>query len=144
MENSSANFELLASFFLPNGILDWFDFIKASEELIDKPKTGSIHKSTLHVYLDEKDNRTEELSYLRPNGFTEETLVKDFPARNRNLILHMRRRRWKDEQGKNVILNVYPTTVEGTRYSEELAAFLKGADGLDSEYRPIIRALFYD
>ena len=142
-DTSAAKFAFLASFFLPDGILDWFDFVKAVEEPAEKKK-DSIYKHTLHIYLDERDNRTEETLDLKPNGFTEETIVKDFPARNRNLILHMRRRRWKDEDGKSVILNVYPTTVEGTRYSEEFAAFLKGADGLDACYRPIIRALFHD
>ncbi|MBQ0053032.1 MAG: hypothetical protein KBS89_01075 [Bacteroidales bacterium] len=44
----------------------------------------------------------------------------------------------------NGILNIYPTTAEGTRYSEEFAAFLKGADGPDASYRPIVRALFHD
>ena len=62
---------------------------------------------------------------LKPNGFTEPTVIKDFPVRNRNLILHVRRRRYLDENGKNVILNLYPTTAEGTRYSEEFAVFLK-------------------
>lgn len=81
---------------------------------------------------------------LKPNGFTEPTVIKDFPVRNRNLILHVRRRRYLDENGKNVILNLYPTTAEGTRYSEEFAVFLKGADGLDASYRPIVRALFHD
>ena len=27
-DNTSAKFEFLASFILPNGILDWFDFVK--------------------------------------------------------------------------------------------------------------------
>ena len=63
---------------------------------------------------------------------------------DQNQILHVRRRRYLDENGKNVILNLYPTTAEGTRYSEEFAVFLKGADGLDASYRPIVRALFHD
>lgn len=97
-DNTSAKFEFLASFILPNGILDWFDFVKANEEPVEKK--DCIYKSTLHIYL--------------------------------------------DENGKNVILNLYPTTAEGTRYSEDFAVFLKGADGLDASYRPIVRALFHD
>jgi len=27
------------------------------------------------MYLDERDNRTEEMQALRPNGFTEETVI---------------------------------------------------------------------
>ena len=38
----------------------------------------------------------------------------------------------KDETGHNVILNIYPIAAEGTRYSEEFAAFLKGSAGYDS------------
>ena len=30
-DNTSAKFEFLASFILPNVILDWFDFVKANE-----------------------------------------------------------------------------------------------------------------
>ena len=57
-DNTSAKFEFLASFILPNGILDWFDFVKANEEPVEKK--DCIYKSTLHIYLDEKDNRTNE------------------------------------------------------------------------------------
>ena len=35
-DNTSAKFEFLASFILPKSILDWFDFIKASEEQVEK------------------------------------------------------------------------------------------------------------
>lgn len=142
-DTSSSKFEFLASFLLPNGMLDWFDFVSAKEEVAEKKK-DSIYKSTLHIYLDEKDNRSAETQHLRLNGFTEETIVKDFPVRDRNLILHIRRRRYLDEDGKSVILSVYQATADGTRYSEEFAAFLKGTDGLESCYRPIIRALFHD
>ena len=40
-----------------------------------------------------------------------------------NATVHIRRRRWKDETGHNVILNIYPIAAEDTRYSEEFAAF---------------------
>ena len=141
-DNTSAKFEFLASFILPNGILDWFDFIKASEEQVEKK--DCIYKSTLHIYLDEKDNRTNEHLFLKPNGFTEPTVIKDFPVRNRNLILHVRRRRYLDENGKNVILNLYPTTAEGTRYSEEFAAFLKERLGYVPRSGPFAGAILPD
>ena len=37
----------------------------------------------LQMYLDERDNRTEEMQALRPNGFTEETVISDFPVRDK-------------------------------------------------------------
>ena len=73
------------------------------------------YKTEFHMYLDEKDNRTEQLKTLRPNGFTEETVIDDFPVRNRKFILHVRRRRWLDADGHNVVLNVYQLTAEGNQ-----------------------------
>ena len=84
-DNTSAKFEFLASFILPNGILDWFDFVKANEEPVEKK--DCIYKSTLHIYLDEKDNRTNEHLLLKPNGFTEPTVINSEIARRRYLTL---------------------------------------------------------
>ena len=127
---TNKNLEFLLGFILPESILDWFEFVNVTEEPIE-PKKDELFKSRLHIYLDERDNRTNEHLYLNPNGFTEPTEVADFPIRDHKVMLHIRRRRWKDEAGHNVILNIYPITAEGTRYSEEFAAFLKGCVGYD-------------
>jgi transposase len=127
---TNKNLEFLLSFILPESILDWFEFVNVTEEPIE-PKKDGLFKSRLHIYLDERDNRANEHLYLNPNGFTEPTEVADFPIRDHKVMLHIRRRRWKDEAGHNVILNIYPITAEGTRYSEEFAAFLKGSVGYD-------------
>ena len=37
------------------------------------------------MYLDDRDNRTDEMQALRPNGFTEETVISDFPVRDKKL-----------------------------------------------------------
>ena len=113
----------LVSFLLPEGMLSYFDIVKIDEDTTVKHKvyTGGV----LHIYLDELDNRSKEQGALIPNGFTEPTLINDFPIRDRKVVLHIRRRRWQDAEGHNVILNVYNLVVTGTRYSEEFAAFLK-------------------
>ena len=113
----------MSSFLLPEGMLDYFDVVRIDEEA--RPEEELFTGGVLHIYLDELDNRTEEQQGLRSNGFTEPTLINDFPIRDRKVVLHIRRRRWLDEAGKNVILNVYTLAVRGTRYSEEFAAFLK-------------------
>lgn len=80
----------------------------------------------LHIYLDERDNRTEEQSQIfKPNGFTEATQVQDFPIRDRKTVLHIRRRRYIDSNGKSVIINNFNLSAQGTRYSDEFADFLK-------------------
>ena len=88
-------------------------------------KKDIVYTGRLLIHLDEKDNRTDEMPDLRPNGFTEPTVLADFPARERRVELHIRRRRWLTPEGKNVILNMYPLVASGTRYSAEFAAFLK-------------------
>ena len=113
----------MSSFLLPEGMLDFFEVVRIDEEPLPQEKVyrGGI----LHIYLDELDNRSKEQGALIPNGFTEPTLINDFPIRDRKVVLHIRRRRWQDAEGHNVVLNVYNLATKGTRYSEEFAAFLK-------------------
>ena len=63
--DTNNNFDFLVSFFLPEGILDWFEYVKVIEEPI-KPKKDELFKSRLHIYLDERDNRTNEHLFLKP------------------------------------------------------------------------------
>ena len=111
-------------YFLPEGLLDYFEPVMA-EDKEHQVKKDEVYKRDLHLYFDERDNRTPELQHLRPNGFTEEKVISDFPARNRKLVLHIRQRRWLDEDGKSVILNVYELATNGTKFSDEFAEFLK-------------------
>ena len=119
----NAQLSMLASLVLPPSILDFFDVTGMDVEVVD-PKPGDFYTQVVHIYLDEKDNRTDKFKELRPNGFTEPTAIEDFPIRDRKMVLHVRRRRWLDKENHNVIINPYPLVHEGTRYSEEFAAFL--------------------
>ena len=130
-------------YFLPDGLLDYFEPVMA-EDKEHQIKKDEVYKRELHLYFDERDNRTEDLQYLRPNGFTGERLISDFPACARKLTLHIRRRRWLDEEGKNVILDVYSLANNGTKFSDEFAEFLKKKLGPDPRYRKIVGALLYD
>lgn len=55
---------------LPEGMLDWFDVIKVEET----DKTAFNHEldvlfpKELHIYLDERDNRTVNVSVLPPTA----------------------------------------------------------------------------
>ena len=132
----------MSSFLLPEGMLDFFDVVRIDEEPLPKEKIyiGGI----LHIYLDEQDNRTAEQQTLTPNGFTEPTLINDFPIRDRKVVLHVRRRRWLDADGHNVVLNVYSLATKGTRYSEEFAAFLKDSLGYIPSNGPFAGVLLQD
>lgn len=116
----------LASYILPDGVLEYFDVVDFAEE----PAPGdNLYRKTLHLYLDERDNRPSVMSETRPNGFTEERCILDFPIRDRRTILHVRRRRWTTAEGHNYIVPLESIAHDKTQYSKELALFLKVADG---------------
>lgn len=129
-KSSGINTDFIISFFLPDGMIDWFEVVGMSEE----PNTGKtqadiLYNSVLNIYLDERDNREGDQLGLKPNGFTEATVIKDYPIRNRKVLLHVRRRRYLDADGRNIILNQYPLTADGTKVSVEFGLFLKDDDG---------------
>ena len=49
--------------------------------------TTKAQVPALHLYFDERDNRTEETQDYSPKGFTEETVLNDFPVRDKKLVL---------------------------------------------------------
>ena len=87
-------------------------------------------EKTLHLFLDECNvvpDEYKDLS-LSPNGFYEESTLKDFPLRKKKVILHVRRRRWVDAAGKSYSRR-WDLVAGGTRYSKEFVSFLKEASG---------------
>ena len=116
----------LAAYILPDGVLDYFDVVDFAEEPTPEDR---LYRNILHLYLDERDNRPSSMSSAKPNGFTEECRILDFPIRDRKTILHVRRRRWTTSEGHNYIVPLENIAHEKTQYSKELALFLKAADG---------------
>jgi hypothetical protein len=129
--SSLQRYAMLASFFLPEGILEWFDVVRMEESDNDKPahELDVLYPKVLHIHLDERDNRQGEDLGLVSNGFTEESVIHDYPARSRKMVLHVRRRRYKDADGHNIILCNYPLAAEGTRLSVEFGVFFKDYPG---------------
>jgi len=124
-KDSSFDYETLVRYMLPAGILDYFEVTKIEEEVTnEKDETGTVIR-ILHIHLDERDLRDVVWHDLQPNGFTEPRLFNDFPQREHKVLLHVRRRRWLDFDGHNVILESLPLVAEGTSYSVEFAGFLK-------------------
>lgn len=114
----------LLLYVLPQELVDHFSIIDVREE---------EDTASLHIYLDEFNSVPVEYSGidLSPNGFYPESLIKDFPLRDRKVLLHIRRRRWVDRQGRSYSSS-WELTAEGTRYSKEFASFLKGLFGYDA------------
>jgi hypothetical protein len=116
MTENSMMFQLI-QYVLPKEILDYFSLVALREE----PYKEGI---TLHLYLEELNVKPIEYKdiELLANGFYPESTIKDFPLRDKKVVLHVRRRRWKDETGKSYSRD-WDLTAEGRRYSKEFAFF---------------------
>jgi hypothetical protein len=117
----------LMRYVLPAETVDYFDLVALQE-------TADV----LHIYLEESNIVPAEYKELPllPNGFHEESMLKDFPLRDRKVVLHIRRRRWLDATGKSYSRH-WDLAAEGTRYSKEFAFFLKEAFGYLPDTSPI-------
>ena len=116
----------LAKLILPKEMPEHFDLIKVETDMYkDEPR--------LHLYLDEKAVAPQGREDLQPNGFYEESCINDFPIRDYRTVLHIRRRRWKDAEGKSVSKD-WEMIAKGTRYSKEFATFLKEYLGYIPDY----------
>lgn len=122
---SQFDYKTLVSYMLPKGMLKYFEVTSVEEESTGVMDETNTEICILHIYLDERDLRDETWHDLKPNGFTETRVFNDFPLREYKVALHVRRRRWLDANGRNVILDTPPMVAEGTSYSVEFAAFLK-------------------
>ena len=131
--NRSSNinmYEGLASYFLPAGVLEYFEVTDFTE--IPTQDTEVLYTTELHIYLDERDNRTPDMRGSVSDGFGDESCLLDFPTRDKKTVLHVRRRRWTMPDGttKSVDLDKkIQLKHPGTRYSKDFALFLNKADG---------------
>ena len=130
-------YEILAKCLLPEHMLEWFDLTKVEvnpkEKKSDRDRQPEEYSpNVIHLYLDENRLAPDNREDLRPNGFTSTKTFHDFPIRGQEVLLHVRRRRWLDEAGRNV-MSEFDFIQESTRCSKELADFLKEAFG-DAPY----------
>ena len=117
-------YEGLASYFLPTGVLEYFEVTDFAE--VPTLDTEVLYTTELHIYLDERDNRTADMSGSVSDGFGEESCLLDFPTRDKKTVLHVRRRRWTMPDGttKSVDLDKkIQLKHSGTRYSKDFALF---------------------
>jgi hypothetical protein len=120
----------LAVYFLPEGVLNYFDVVAFAEE--PPKKNDVLYSSELHIYLDEKDNRTSDMQGSKSKGYTEDKQILDFPVRGRKAVIHIRRKRWLMPDGSCQVVDLHKKVeieYKGTRYSKEFALFLKMATG---------------
>jgi hypothetical protein len=110
----------LARYILPEEIFKYFLLERVEEE-----------SNNLHFYLDEMNVLPE--AYLgepmESKGFHKESVIKDFPLRDKALYLHVRRRRWLNKTTGETVSRDWQLVAEGTHYTQGFASFLKALIG---------------
>lgn len=120
MEASHQQMLSLLELILPKEILEYFTITNLL-----------IQTKEVHLYLDERNEIPDEYKgeKLTSKGFHPEVVIQDFPLRNKALYLHVRRRKWEIQSTGKIVSKRWNLMAEGTRYSNEFAAFLKGLLG---------------
>lgn len=108
--------EELVKLLLPDFLVEYFD-ITQTEEI----------ENILHIHFEEKNTIPQEFS-SRPyqsNGFHSPITVEDFPLRGKQVLLHVKRRRWIDKKTGEVLQRDWTLIAKGTRMTQDFAEFLK-------------------
>ena len=86
-----------------------------------------LKQGELHFYFTELNTVPEEFKTLKlsSKGFFPEATVQDFPIRGKNVLLHITRRRWLNENTGKVVTRDWQLVAKGTRITSDFAAFLK-------------------
>ena len=110
------NYLALLKKMLPEVLVDHFDLIKTEEK-----------GEELHIHFEEKNEVPPEHNSLQlvSHGLRSPIQIQDFPLRGLSVILHIRRRRWKDKQSGKLVQRDWSLVATGTRLTEEFASFLK-------------------
>lgn len=116
MKNPAIDYKSVLSFFLPKGLLDYFDIVGFSD-------MGSYYM----ISLEEVPAVPCEYSHLGlvSKGFYPEVVITDFPARDRTVYLKVKRRRWEDSKDGRTYHRDRSLIAQGTRITQEFADFLK-------------------
>ena len=120
MSSQQDHYKELVKLLLPGEIFDYFEITNMV-----------VQDRSVSVFLDERDIKPEAFSgqKLTSKGFHAESIIQDFPIRNKAVFLHVRRRRWLVEPTNEVVSRDWDSVAEGTRYTRSFADFLKGLFG---------------
>lgn len=120
MSTPKDHYQDLVKLLLPTELFDYFEITNLV-----------IEDRSVTVFLDERDIKPAVRSgqKLTSKGFHPESIIQDFPIRNKAVFLHVRRRRWLVESTKEVVSRDWDSVAEGTRYTKSFADFLKGLFG---------------
>ena len=120
MDKQEIQLKELIKLFLPKELFEYFEIIDMQD--VDKE---------IHIYLDELNIPPKKFKRekLKSKGFHSESIVQDFPIRDKATYFHIRRRRWLIESSGLIISRDWNTVAKGTQMTKDFATFLKGLFG---------------
>ncbi len=106
----------LLKLILPEMLVEHFDLVK-----------HRLENEVIHLYFEERNivPKEESKRILIAHGFHKELTIQDFPLRGNTVYLHIKRRRWLDKKTKQIVQRDWNLVAQGTRMTEQFAAFLK-------------------
>lgn len=95
-----------------------------------------IKKEYWLIDFEEKNELPNGYSSLdyESKGFMESHLIQDFPLRGKGVYLRIKKRRWRHKQTKEIIKRDFSFIADGSKFTQELSDFLKGASGYKARY----------
>src|SRR5690606_8007880 len=114
------SFKALMPLIIPEGVSDYFEMTHYSQS-----------DGRLDIFLEEMNVITEEFqrNTLLSIGFFDPVTLQDFPIREQQVYLHVKRRRWLNQDTEKVVYRNWELVAKGTRITQDFAAFLKGISG---------------
>jgi hypothetical protein len=107
----------LLSLLLPLGLTELFEVDRVEKK-----------NEEIHFYLSQ--HNVPPAAYagqrLSSKGFFDEITLRDFPLRGKACFLHLKRRKWLNQDTGQIVFHEWAQVAEGTRLTAEFAAFLKG------------------
>lgn len=112
------SYSSLLKMILPETISEYFELVSIKKD---------DDKEVMDLYLQEVNTIPVEYSSFRltSKGFFEEATIQDFPIRGYKVFLHVKRRRWLNEDSGDVVYRNWDVIAKGTRITKDFAAFLK-------------------
>jgi len=103
---------------LPEAICDYFELTSYKKD---------SEREVIDLFLQEIGNIPTEYANARltSKGFFNEVTIQDFPIRGHKVFLHIKRRRWLNEDTGQVVYRNWDVIAKGTRITQGFAAFLK-------------------
>lgn len=110
------NYIELLKLILPEFLINHFDLVKNTKQ-----------NEVMHLYFEERNiiPKEDTSKILIAHGFHKEVTIQDFPLRGNTVYLHVKRRRWLNKTTKEIIQRDWNLVAQGTRMTDEFAAFLK-------------------